>query len=94
MHCLSENPVILRSNSSGTEQNSSEDEREEIYNYGQSTAADDSKSESSDTDSDSADSDDYFMVDRQTTEDYSAYRTRIFDFTRKGKSFKNQNPKF
>ncbi|ENN81483.1 hypothetical protein YQE_02175, partial [Dendroctonus ponderosae] len=42
----------------------------------------DSDSESSDSDSISNRSED-FMTDRQTTEDYSAYRSRIFDFSRK-----------
>ncbi|CAG9767812.1 unnamed protein product [Ceutorhynchus assimilis] len=52
-------------------------ERHQAYNDSESSATD---SESSTTDSDSVDSDD-FMKDRQTTEDYSAYRTRIFDYS-------------
>ncbi|ERL92106.1 dynein axonemal assembly factor 1 homolog [Dendroctonus ponderosae] len=61
---------------------SSDEEPEQTYNYGRETANEDSDSESSDSDSISNRSED-FMTDRQTTEDYSAYRSRIFDFSRK-----------
>lgn len=69
-------------NSEGTgiapedDNSSSDEEPEQTYNYGRETADEGSDGESSDHSED-------FMADRQTTEDYSAYQTRIFDFSRK-----------
>lgn len=60
--------------------NSSEDEEENIYDYG--AECDDEPEDSSSSDDENEEDD--FMKDRQTDEDYSAYRERIFDFTPKG----------
>lgn len=53
--------------------NSSSDEEDTTYNYG-------NISEDNERESDSSDEDD-FMSDRQTTDDYSEYRQRIFDYS-------------
>lgn len=66
----------------GSGNNSSEDGEGNIYNYG--VECDDEQDDSSSSDGDSEEEEDDFMKDRQTDEDYSAYRERIFDFTPKG----------
>ncbi|XP_030765225.1 dynein assembly factor 1, axonemal homolog [Sitophilus oryzae] len=59
---------------------SSDEEREESnYNYGHET----SRSSENDSNSNSDNNSDDFMRDRQPNEDYSQYRSRIFDYSRK-----------
>ncbi|KAF7284063.1 hypothetical protein GWI33_022681 [Rhynchophorus ferrugineus] len=60
---------------------SSGEEDEPIYNYGASSTDDERRNtDSSDDDSDTSSDD--FMKDRQISDDYSQYRTRIFDYSR------------
>nr|CAH7718770.1 unnamed protein product [Callosobruchus chinensis] len=56
---------------------SSEEENGELYDYARACDENDDNQ----ADESSSDSEDDFMRDRQTTEDYSAYRQRIFDFS-------------
>ncbi|XP_050316302.1 dynein axonemal assembly factor 1 homolog [Anthonomus grandis grandis] len=60
-------------------------EEEQVYNYGKSVVEDEERQANGADESESESDDDSndFMTDKQTTEDYSAYRTRIFDFSRK-----------
>ncbi|VEN51901.1 unnamed protein product [Callosobruchus maculatus] len=60
-----------------SDEESSEDENGELYDYAKACEENDDNQ----ADESSSDSEDDFMRDRQTTEDYSAYRQRIFDFS-------------
>ncbi|KAL1502056.1 hypothetical protein ABEB36_007259 [Hypothenemus hampei] len=69
------------------EEEEEEEEKDEIrsneevtYNYAQACIEEDETEESES----SSESEDDFMSDHQTEENYSAYSTRIFDFSRKG----------
>ncbi|CAH1993030.1 unnamed protein product [Acanthoscelides obtectus] len=60
-----------------SDEESSDEENGELYDYARACEENDDNQ----ADQSSSESEDDFMRDRQTTEDYSAYRQRIFDFS-------------